>query len=150
MTNFYKWGDRNRKNQDYDKEKITITKAGKTYNVYDAIQAANVDTDIYEVMKKYHIMEDEAIKLMEEKGGEKAIFQDIRALQAKIKDIGDIQQVAQEAKEMFENLPVDIKSKYGNNLSLWFEDQKKKEEAEKNKQIQEQKTKQGAVTNETK
>lgn len=147
MTKFYKWGDRERKSQNYDKEKITLTKAGKTYNVYDYIQAANVDTDIYEVMKKYHCMESEAVKIMEEKGGEKGIFLDIRALQGKIQDIGDVQKVAQEAQEMFENLPAEIKSKYGNDLSLWFEEQKKKEkEAEQNNQNQNK----GDVNNEAK
>lgn len=127
MTKFYKYGDRDRKQQTFDKEKITITKAGKTYNVFDAIQAANIDTDIYEVIKKYHINESEAVNLMLERGGEQGVYGDIVALQEKIKDIGDVQQIAQQAKEMFEQLPAEIKTKYGNDLEQFLIEQKKKQ-----------------------
>lgn len=129
--NFAKYGDRDRKQQAFDKEKITITKAGVTVNVYDQIQAANVDTNIYEVMKKYHLNEDEAVQFLQEKGGEQGIFQDIRALQENIKDIGDVMQTAQKAQEMFENLPNEVKQKYGNNLVNFFHEQKKKQVEEK-------------------
>lgn len=163
MTKFFKYGDRNRKQQSFDREKITITKAGVTVNVYDQIQANNVDTDIYEVAKKYHIMPDEATELMKEKGGQQGIYLDIREIQDKIKDIGDVQEVANKAQELFEQLPVEIKQKYGNDLSLWYKDQEKKynkdqeeklrkeqeEKLRKEQEIKNTKTK-NEVTNETK
>lgn len=155
MTQFYKWGDRDRKAQKYDKEKITITKAGKTYNVYDSIQAANIDTDIYEVIQKYHCTESEAVQIMNEKGGEQGVFADIRALQNQIKDIGDIQRVAEEAQNMFEALPAEIKKAAGNNLEDWYNEQKKKAEkaaqaAQEAQAAQTTQEKNGVNNNETK
>lgn len=115
MTKFAKWGDRNRKQQDFDKEKIFVERCGQKINCFDAIQAANVDTNIYEVMKKYHCQQDEAAKLMQERGGEQGIYEDIVELQNQIQDLGDMQNVIQKATTMFEQLPADIKQKYGNN-----------------------------------
>lgn len=155
MTKFFKYGDRNRKQQSFDREKITITKGGNTVNVYDQIQANNVDTDIYEVAKKYHMIADEAAEFMKEKGGQQGIYMDIREIQDKIQNIGDVQQVANQAQELFEQLPVEIKQKYGNNLSLWYKDQEEKykkdqeEKLRKEQELKNNKTKQ-EVTNETK
>ena len=39
--------------QNYDRTKIEITKAGKTYNLYDSIQAQREDTEIYPTLEKY-------------------------------------------------------------------------------------------------
>lgn len=114
--NFLKYGDRDPKPLKMDIKNITLTKAGRTFNVFDAIQAANVDTDIYEVMKKYHCVADEAAQYMEEHGGEKGIYMDIRAIQQQIQDLGNIHDIARRAQEMFDALPTEIKSKYGDNL----------------------------------
>lgn len=40
--------------QEFDRRKISFEKYGKDVNVYDYIQSNNVDTDIYEVAKKYN------------------------------------------------------------------------------------------------
>lgn len=152
MTKFFKYGDRNRKQQEFDREKITITKAGVTVNVYDQIQANNIDTDIYDVAKKYHMMPDEAVELMKERGGEQGVFMDIREIQDKIQNIGDVINVAKEAQNTFENLPLEIRQKYGHDLNIWYKDQQKAKENElrkKENETKETNPKQEA-TNETK
>ena len=126
MTKFFKYGDRNPKPLKMDIKNITLTKAGKTYNVYDAIQAANVDTDIYEVMKKYHCVADEAVQYMQERGGEKGVYMDIRELQKQVQDIGNIHDIARKAQEMFDALPTEVKSKYGDNLDGFMQEMQKK------------------------
>lgn len=125
MTTFFKRGDRNRKQQDFDKEKIFVERCGQKINCFDAIQAANVDTNIYEVMKKYHCQEDTAAQLMQERGGEQGIYMDIVELQNKIQDVGDIQEVVEKANTMFEQLPAEIKQKYGNNPKEFYKAQEK-------------------------
>lgn len=39
--------------QNFDKEKITITMKGQTFNMYDYIQAGREDTEIYPTLEKY-------------------------------------------------------------------------------------------------
>ena len=94
---------------------------------------------------------------MEQKGGTQGIFLDMVELQNKIQDIGDVQQAAQTAQTLFEQLPADIKQKYGNDLTAFFKDQKKiyeenqKKIAEENqKKIAEENQKKEVTTNETK
>ena len=145
----FKNRERVRVQQSFDKEKIFVTKQGDKINCFDAIQAANVDTNIYDVMKKYHCQQDEAMELMKARGGEQGIYADIVELQNQIKDIGDVQAVAQKAQEMFDQLPAEIKSKYGNNLNDFFQEQKKVKEAEEKKQEKENQAKEG-VEDETK
>lgn len=133
--NFGKFGVRQPKSQSFDKEKITLTKAGQTYNVYDAIQAANVDTDIVEVMKKYHCTIDEGIEFMEKKGGMQGIYGEFAALQEKAQSIPDIIKLQEKSEELFNALPTEIKEKYQNNLEKFFVDlnnQAKKINEEKN------------------
>lgn len=122
---FAKLGDRNRKQQEFDKEKIFVERCGQKINCFDAIQAANVDTNIYEVMKKYHCQQNDAIELMKERGGEQGIYMDIAELQNQIKDIGDVQKVMQRATMLFEQLPAEIKQKYGNNAVEFYNAQEK-------------------------
>lgn len=128
---FAKRGERHPQQQEFDRKKITLTKAGETYNVYDAIQAANVDTDIYEVLKKYHCTTDQAVEYMQNKGGIKGVYQDIVELQNKAQNLADIFEIQQEAQMKFDLLPVEIKQKYGNNLSEFLtEMQKENKETE--------------------
>lgn len=140
MTSIYgnfKNRERVKIQQSFDKEKIFVTKQGQKINCFDAIQAANVDTNIYDVMQKYHCQENEALELMKARGGEQGIYADIVELQNQIKDIGDVQAVAQKAQRLFEQLPTEIKSKYGNDLNEFFKEQKKAKEAEELKKKQE-------------
>lgn len=39
--------------QSFDREKIVLTKCGKTFNVYDFIQSGREDTEIYPTLEKY-------------------------------------------------------------------------------------------------
>ena len=111
--------------QEFDKEKIFVERCGEKINCFDAIQAANVDTNIYEVMKKYHCQVDEATELMQRRGGTQGIYADIVEMQENIKDFGDIKKVFDKANKLFEELPSEIKDKYGNNLEEFFKDQEK-------------------------
>lgn len=149
MTKFRKWGDRNPVQQEFDREKITITKAGVTYNVYDSIQEANVDTDIVEVMKKYHCQQDDAIKFMEQKGGMKGIYADFAQLQEKAQTIPDLFVLKQHSDELFANLPSEIREKYGCNLEEFFKDLNERAKEINKKKTTEQNDKKSEVeTNE--
>lgn len=131
MAKFAKRGDCLNVGQSFDKENITITKGGKTYNVYDAIQANNVDTDIYEVLKKYHCTEEQGIEYMNEHGGVKGVYEDICNLQKRGSTLADFLDIQSEAQSMFEQLPVEIKQKYQNNLADFLKENAKKENAKK-------------------
>lgn len=120
---FAKRGDRNRQQQDFDKEKIFVERCGQKINCFDAIQAANVDTNIYDVMRKYHCQQDEAVQLMQARGGEQGIYADVIELQRRIQDIGDVQQVMQRATMLFEQLPAEVKQKYGNDAITFYKSQ---------------------------
>lgn len=124
---FNKRGDCPMVKQDFDREKMTTTKGGNTYNTYDAIQAANVDTNIYEVMKKYHCKEDEAVALMQQRGGVQGIYMDIIEMQKQCTDIADVLNIQKKAQTMFEELPTEIKEKYGNNLTQFLKDVEKQQ-----------------------
>lgn len=39
--------------QNFDKEKISLTRCGKTFNLYDFIQSNREDTEIYPTLEKY-------------------------------------------------------------------------------------------------
>lgn len=128
---FRKRGDRKVVRQHFDKEKIFITKHGQTYNQYDSIQAANVDTNIYEVMKKYHCMADQAEEIMRQKGGMPGVFGDFQELQKQIQNFADIEKVKNRAQKMFEALPLEVREKYGHNLGNFLEDSKKFQQEQK-------------------
>ena len=145
---YAKRGERKKTQQAFDKEKITVTKAGKTYNVYDAIQEANVDTDIYEVMKKYHCVEDEAVKLMEERGGTQGVYTDIVEIQEQCKDLGDLLMLQKRAQDLFDALPAEVKLKYGNDLQSFLKQEQEK--AQEQKEKEKNQTTKSEVDNETK
>lgn len=117
---FAKRGDRQLKQQFFDEKKISFTKAGTTYNNQKFITAANVDTDINVVLKKYGCTVDEATELMKARGGMKAIYADFAELQARAQSIPDIINLKNKADEEFAKLPAEIREKYGNNLENFF------------------------------
>lgn len=92
--------------QNFDKEKITITKAGKTYNVYDMIQEAREDTEIYATLEKYGCIDKMTLNA-ELMYGDFRNFLDLRGMQE--------QNIA--AKNMWNNLPWEIRAKFGNNIN---------------------------------
>lgn len=119
------YSERVRMPQFFDKEKITVTICGDTYNQYERIQANDVDTNIYDVMKKYHILPELALEKMQARGGIKAFYGDISEIQERCHSLSDAILAVEDFKQKFENLPSEIREKYGNNLQNALEDYKK-------------------------
>lgn len=112
---FRKYGFNETNAQTYDRKKIKAKKCGKEYNVYDEIQAQNIDTDIKEVLKKYHCSMDAAIEIMQSRGGVVGIYSDIVELQEKAQDLPSLMKLQNYVQEQFDQLPLELKQKYGNN-----------------------------------
>lgn len=115
-------GQRHRFAQNFDKEKIFITKAGKTFNVYDSIQAANVDTDIYKTLEKYGSIEPMYRKNVEEIAQEFTEFLSLR----------DVQEKNIKAQNMWNNLSAGVREEFKNNIyefmqngEKWIKEQQK-------------------------
>lgn len=121
---FLDW--RERKAQKFDKSKIMLTKAGKTYNIYDKIQEGREDTEIYPTLEKYGCID----RMMLDTQGVYADFQNFNDL----RDLKDQQNLA---TNMFYNLPVETRKEFNNNINTFIKEGenwlKKKIEAEKNK-----------------
>lgn len=99
--------------QRYNKDTISIIKAGKRINVYDMIQANNVDTDIYKVAAKYGMvnremecaqtyMQHNAVQLAEE-------------LQ-EYTDLRGVMDRQIKAKQLWEGLPLELRAKFNNDI----------------------------------
>ena len=97
---------RERKQQAFDREVIHIIKCGQKINVYDSIQAASEDTDIYETLEKYG-----SIESMQKYNGEeiKQDFDDYMSLQ-------DLQERTNKPNNMWEKLPAGVREKFHNNI----------------------------------
>lgn len=123
---------RERTQQTFDKDKIELTKAGKTYNLYDKIQEAREDTEIYPTLEKYGCID----RMMLDVQGTYNDFTNFKGLR-ELKD----QQA--EANRMFYNLPTDTRQVFNNDINQFIkggekylkklidEDIKKATEAEK-------------------
>lgn len=94
--------------QNFDRKKIEITKAGKTYNVYDSIQANREDTEIYPTLEKYGNLEK-----MERTASENQ--QKI----SEIMTIGDLMMKDRQLQEFFEDLPSKERNKFDNDFYLF-------------------------------
>lgn len=93
--------------QNYDRKKIMITKAGKTYNLYDSIQAAREDTEIYPTLEKYGNLE-----TMGDKKNTQMIYADI----SEALDLRGLYNQDLKLKEIFENLPAKERNQFGNDF----------------------------------
>lgn len=117
---------RERKSKTFDIER-KITKAGKTYVVYDAIQAARADTEIYPTLEKYGCIDRLGID-------NQKVYADITAF-GDLRSMHD-QQIA--AAKMWEELPWDIRKEFNNNIHTFLKEGKgwieKRIEAETPKQ----------------
>ena len=102
---YQKW--RERKAQTFDKENIKITKAGKTYNVYQAIQEAREDTEIMPTLKKYGCIEGH----MTVDAGK--MFDDF----TKYNDLRGVLEQKKQAEQMFYSLPADIRNSFNNDIN---------------------------------
>lgn len=90
--------------QEYDKEKITLTQAGRTFNLYDYIQEQREDTEIYPTLEKYgnlEIMERPANEIASEFEGS-----------LELRDLYD-QEI--KLKELFESLPLEERREFDMN-----------------------------------
>lgn len=102
---------RTRMAQSFDKGSITLTKAGKTFNVYDKIQENREDTEIYPTLEKYGCID----RMMLNTQGVYADFQEFKGLR-EMKD----QQI--KADEMFNSLPLDVRIQFQNDKNLFMRD----------------------------
>lgn len=109
MQKFKKWKERTRAQQTFDREKITMKRAGKEINVYDFIQASREDTEIYEVLEKYGCID--KIKRTDQE-----LYADITAIQ-KLDGLRGMVEQQRQAKEMFEQLPFEIRKEFNNSLN---------------------------------
>lgn len=105
---------RTRMAQNFDKNKITLTKAGKTYNVYDKIQENREDTEIYPTLEKYGCID----RMMLNTQGVYADFQEFKGLR-------EIKEQQIKADEMFNNLPLDVRIQFQNDKNLFMRDGEK-------------------------
>lgn len=108
MGKFLKLGDRTGKPLIMDKKNIFIEKAGKRYNIYDAVQEANVDTDIYKTMEKYGSLERMVIN-------KKQVFADV----SEMKDMRSLYDQDKKSKEIWLNLPLEIRQQFNNDRFLF-------------------------------
>ena len=108
----FKW--RERKSQTFDKSKITLTKAGKTFNVYDKIQEAREDTEIYPTLEKYGCI-DRMILNTQGVYGDFTTFKGLR----------EIKEQQQMADRMFNNLPLETRKVFNNDKNVFMRDGEK-------------------------
>lgn len=108
----FKW--RERKSQTFDKSKISLTKAGKTYNVYDKIQEAREDTEIYPTLEKYGCID----RMMLDTQGVYADFTSFKGL----REMKDQQKTAD---QMFYNLPLETRKIFNNDKNIFIRDGEK-------------------------
>lgn len=108
---FKKFEWRERKQQYFDKEKITLKKAGKEFNVYDFIQEGRTDTEIYPTLEKYGCID----RMMLDSKGTYDDFTKYGTL----RDIKDQQKLAE---QMFYNLPLETREHFNNNISTFMKE----------------------------
>ena len=117
--------------QKYDRKKIMITKGGKTYNLYDSIQAAREDTEIYPTLEKYG-----SLQCMERTG--KQIYADV----SEALDLQGMYNQDLKLREIFDNLPAEERRAFNNDYynfrenGLSYYEQKAKEEIKAKQQDQ--------------
>lgn len=114
MVTFKPITKRTRMAQSFDKDSIILTKAGKTFNVYDKIQENREDTEIYPTLEKYGCID----RMMLNTQGVYADFQEFKGLR-EMKD----QQI--KADEMFNSLPLDVRIQFQNDKNLFMRDGEK-------------------------
>lgn len=116
---------RERKSQSFDIDR-TIKKGNKTFKVYDAIQEAREDTEIYPTLEKYGCIE----KLVMDTG---KVYADFRAF----KDLKNMQDQQKAAMELWNSLPYDVRKEFNNNMHTFAdngEEYLKKKLAEQQKE----------------
>lgn len=112
----FKYNDwRERHAMEFDKDKITLKKAGQEYNVYDMIQEAREDTELYPTLEKYGCIEGH---MSLDSGKMYADFKEF-------KDLRTLKDMERKADEMFYSLPLEIRQKFNNDKSVFMRDGEK-------------------------
>lgn len=113
VYNFQKKKSTKRFNQDFDKEKITLTKAGVTFNVYDKIQEAREDTEIIPTLKKYGCIPVQTV--------------DNNSMYQNFTDAQDLRGVLDRkiaAENAFYQLPVEVRREFDHNIDRFMKEGK--------------------------
>lgn len=95
--------------QSFDKDKITLTKAGVTFNVYDKIQEAREDTEIIPTLKKYGCIPVQGYD-------SEALYQDFTQAQ----DLRGALDRKIAAENAFYQLPVEVRREFDNNIDRFM------------------------------
>lgn len=105
----------------FDKN-ATFTLGGKEQSIYDFTQANRIDTEIYSVLEKYGTIEKMTRPL-----------QDIYGDASKLKDLRQTFDEIKEGEKIWNNIPLDIREKFGNDMGEfikhgqeWAENEMKK------------------------
>lgn len=124
--------------QMFDKD-LKVTKQGKTFKMYDAIQEANVDTDIYEVARKYGMVG------AEKECAEAYMKKNLIELDEGFQEFMDMRSVLDkkiQAENMWNNLPIEIKRQFNNDVNEFMDNGpdwiKQQVELENQRQTQQQ------------
>lgn len=96
--------DRNRKQQSYDPKKIFIDRLGKKVNLFDLIQEAKEESDVTLCMKKYGCITPLGVDLNK-------TYENYM----EIKDLRDIYEAQKQADKLWDTLPIEVRSEFGNN-----------------------------------
>lgn len=130
-TSFYeKKRGLKRYSQSFDKDKITLTKAGVTFNVYDKIQEAREDTEIIPTLKKYGCIPVQGYDSA-------SLYQDFTQAQ----DLRGVLDRKIAAENAFYQLPIEVRREFDNNIDRFMKEGEKylknKIEQEKPKPVEE-------------
>lgn len=125
---FKKFGERVRKQQEFDKN-ATFTKAGKKICIYDMIQEAKEDSEIYQTLEKYGCLD----KLQTNYGEMYGDFTQIP------KDLRDLTESRNKIKEMFYSLDVKDREYFNHDVNNFIRNGEKfllEKEQAKNKVVE--------------
>ena len=102
----------------------TLTKAGRTYNLYDSIQEAREDTEIEPTLKKYGCIDRMIVNIPD-------VYADLRGMN----DLKSTIERQKKGQEIWDNMSREIKQEFNNNIynfmdhGLEWAEKKQKEQA---------------------
>jgi predicted transcriptional regulator len=100
----------------------TLTKTGRTYNLYDSIQEAREDTEIEPTLKKYGCIDRMIVNMPD-------VYADLRGMN----DLKSTIERQKKGQEIWDNMPREVKEEFNNNIYNFMDNgmewaQKKQEE----------------------
>ena len=111
------WKKRTRKAQTFDKDNIFIEMKGQKINIYQMIQEAREDTEIYPTLEKYGCIEKLGID-------PKKVYSEMKEL-SDITDLRQIYQAKEKADKMWEKLPIEVREQFNNNAHEFMQNGEK-------------------------